>query len=386
MLNNKSLLALLIVSYLIVLSQSALGIRITPASIQIDFSPNYDEVFTFYTEKSDYNKAYIEGDLTEYISITENRIAKDGSFKVRVNLPTEIESPGTKTAYIGVIEGGSGGGTVSGIAAIRSPIRVKVPFPGYFAEVSLHTRDLNINETAAFYVNINNLGKLNITNARSTISILNLEGAIVETLTTGTKKINVNSAENIESIFDASKHSPGIYSAVAQVEYGDLDKELESKFKIGTLKLRLLNYSDKLEADKINKFELVFESEWNSKIENAFAQIIIFNNSDEITSIRTASFDLLPWERKSISSFLDLRGVNEGEYNVEISLLYGGKTEIISGHVDIIPVNRDLSLSRFFNSTNILIGVTILLVILNIILLKRNSKSRMHKRVRKKSR
>jgi hypothetical protein len=384
--NHKLLLALLMVSYLIILSQTTLGIRITPASIQIDFTPNYEEVFTFYTEKSDYNKAYIEGDLTEFITIEENRISLDGSFKVRVKLPDEIDSPGIKSAFIGVIEGGKGGGTVSGIASIRSPIRIRVPYPGYFAEVSLHTRDLNINETAVFYVNINNIGKLNITNAKSTISILNLDGETIETLTTGTKKININSAENLEAIFDASQHSPGIYSAVAHVEYGDLDKDLERKFKIGTLKLRLLNYSSNLDADKIGRFELILESEWNSKIENAFAEITIFNDTQEITSIRTASFDLLPWERKTIDSFLDLRGVKEGEYRVEITLKYGGNTDKILGLLDLNPANKISGLSKYMNSTSTLIIITALLVIINIILLKRNSKSRIQKKARKKSR
>ena len=130
------------------------AIRISPSSIKIDFQPNYEETFTFRTERSENIGVYIEGDLAEYVTVEEDDIAKDGTFVIKVKLPAEIETPGKNLVFVGLIEKGKGGGTVAGVASIRTPINIKVPYPGIYAAIGFNVHDLNINETANFVVTI----------------------------------------------------------------------------------------------------------------------------------------------------------------------------------------------------------------------------------------
>jgi hypothetical protein len=348
------------------------AIRISPATIKIDFQPNYEETFTFYTDPAENIGIYIEGSLAEYVTVEEDNIAKDGTFVIKVKLPAEIETPGRNRVLVGLIEKGKGSGTVAGIASIRTPIDIKVPYPGIYAEIDFNVHDLNINETGNFAVTINNLGKDDINNAKAEIGIFDSNEVLVENLLTQEKKIKTNTQENLEVLFDASKHIVGTYKAVAHVTYADKAKDLEDGFKIGTLNIKIINYTRTFFKDKINKFNIEIKSLWNSKIDDIFAEVKVFNNTKEISSFRTVSVSLEPWEKDTISTFWDMQGLDEGTYDVEITLFYQGQTTKLENVIGI--VTKKEGLAGFLTVTNLLIAAVLLLIIINIIILVRKSK------------
>ncbi len=359
----------------IFISNVVSAIRISPDSIRIEFVPNFEKSYDFNTERAENVGIAIEGDLAKYVSVEKNDIAKDGTFVIKVKLPAEIETPGKNLIFIGITEGGKGGGMVSGTASIRTPIDIRVPYPGIYAEIAFNVHDLNINETANFAVTVNNLGKKDIGSAKAVIDVIDNDRRLVEKLVTEEKEVIVNAKETLEVFFNASKHTAGTYNAFAHVTYADRLQDLESIFKIGTLNIEITNYTKVFFKDKIAKFDIEIESGWNSKIGNVFAEVEVFNNTREISSFKTVSISLGPWEKKKISTLWDNEGLGEGAYDVEINLLYEGKTTKVAGKIEIIEPKEEIWFKKYFNITNLLItAVVLLLIITNIIVLFKKRK------------
>lgn len=373
---NCIVIGLLFVLLLMIHIGAVNAIGISPSSIKIEFQPNYEETFTFRTGRAENIGVYIEGDLSEYVTVEKDNIAKDGTFVIKVKLPAEIETPGKNRVLVGLIEKGKGGGTVSGIASIRTPIDIKVPYPGIYAEIGFNVQDLNINETANFFVIINNLGKRDINDAKAVIDIFDSNEMLVEKLFTQKKDIKTNTEENLQALFDPSKHTAGNYKAIAHVTYADKSKDLEANFKIGSLNVKIINYTKTFLKDKIAKFDLEIESRWNSRINNVFAEVNIFNNTKEISSFKTVSISLEPWETKMISTFWDNKGLGEGTYDMEITLFYEGKTTQLGDVIEIIAPKEGIAIFKnYLTMTNLLIAAVLLLIIINIIILIKKPKA-----------
>ncbi len=358
----------------IFISNAVNAIRISPDSIRIEFEPNFEKSYTFQTETAENVQIAIEGELAKYVSVEKDNIAKDGTFVIKVKFPAQIETPGKNLVFVGITESGKGGGMVSGVASIRTPIDIRVPYPGIYAEIGFNVRDLNINETANFVVTIHNLGKESINNAKTVIDIFDVNERLVEKLFSEEKVVLPKALESLEAFFDASKHTFGTYKAIAHVTYADRLKDLESTFKIGSLNIQITNYTKTFFKDKIAKFDIEVESGWNSKIDNVFAEVKIFNNTEEISSFKTISVSLEPWEKKKISTFWDNEGIGEGAYDIDIDLIYEGKTTKISGKIEIILPKEEISFKKYFTAINLLIIVVALLIIINIIVLFKKRK------------
>ena len=231
--------------FLLLIANAVNAISISPASVKISFSQNFEKNYTFRTDVSDTAGIYIEGPFDELnISITlmENKVSEDGSFVIKVKLPSEI-SPGKHELFVGVADS-FGGGFIGGIIHLRAPIVIKAPFPITQGEMDFTVYDMNINETANFNVKINNTGQVDIKNATGTIGIYNNNNILVETIFT--EKITVQNKTNktLKAFFNASKHASGKYKAIANVSYNGqsedgelklLSEKLEASFIIGTI-------------------------------------------------------------------------------------------------------------------------------------------------------
>jgi hypothetical protein len=365
----------LITILILLMIHSVDAIRISPDSIRIDFEPNFEKSYVFYTERADNTAIYIQGALAKYVTVEKDNIKRDGSFVIKVKLPAEIETPGDNVVFVGVTEAGRGGGMVSGKASIRTPIVIRVPYPGIYAEISFYVHNLNINETTNFVVRINNLGKKDISEAKAVIDIFDVNEKLVEKLFTEEKAVKIKATEELKVFFNASKHTTGIYKAVAHVTYGGKSKDLEGSFKIGTLDVKIINYTKTFLKDKISKFDIEIESGWNSRIDNIFAEVKIFNNTKEVSSFKTISVSLEPWSKKVISTFWDTQGLGEGAYDVEIVLFYEGRITKLNGKIDIIvPRVKTSFFKKYFTTTNLLVAVIVLLIIMNLIVLMKKHK------------
>jgi hypothetical protein len=368
--NNKKILFFSILFIFILNVGIVNAIRISPAMINIDFEPNYEKSYTFTTEKSEGIDVYFEGDLAEYASLGSNNIAQDGTFIVQIKLPEFIDQPGNHRILVGLIEVGVGGtATVSGIASIKAPINIKVPYIGLYAEVMFKAHDLNENETSNFQIEIDNLGVEGIKELSSKIDFFDAGNKLVDTLHIEKGSVEPRSKKSFLIPINASKYGPGEFRGAATVNYDGNTKESLDSFRIGTLSINLVDYTKKFQKDRISNYEIELESKWNSKIKSVSAQVVISNETGEVSSFRTISVDLNPWEKIKISTFWDNSGLGAGTYDSKIILTYNDKSDTHNSKIEIVSPEVKLNFfNKYLNLTNALVLVAALLIVINLLI------------------
>jgi len=332
---------------------AALGL--SPAIKNIDFSPNLKFEYTYTVEEDDSEKEieiYAGGELAEYVSFDKTMLVGGGSFKVTVELPEEIKVPGKHRILIGVKEvPGDEESLIGTSLTVEAVIYVFVPYPGKYLEASISTSgDVNAGENVKFISNVNNLGKEDVV-AGIGIDVYSASGEKIETLGLGDKDIKSQERKTYNTILKTEDYKPGPYRAELVVNYGEILRA-ETSFRIGGLFVNITNYTRELLSNKINKFSVGIESQWNSKLENIYAEVKV---RDINLSFKTVSSELMPWERKSLEGYIDV-GDFEGVYDAVISLNYAG---IISEKEIEIKIVKETNLTL-----HVLLGVLVFAVVL----------------------
>jgi hypothetical protein len=292
-----------------------------PAIYKIDFQPNFkgDFKFTFLSDSDVKSEMYIEGDLAKYVELDKKTIVGSDSVIATLKLPYQIEPPGDHTIYIGMrqmpAEGTEGFGL---FANVRTIIRVKVPYPGKYAESVLKTENKNIGDLVPITLSVTNLGKEDIS-AKAIAEISNYKQA-VETLDFGTKQINSTQSANFFMRLNTTNYKPGDYNITSIVYYeGDKPAKAFNVIRLGELNVRINNYTKNFEINKLNKMEIDIESLWNNPIENVYATVAVYNASINFT---TPSLSLAPWEKNRLTGFFDTTTIIPDKFSAEIILHY----------------------------------------------------------------
>ncbi|MBU2562495.1 MAG: hypothetical protein KKF68_02435, partial [Nanoarchaeota archaeon] len=149
------------------------------------------------------------------------------------------------------------------------------------------------------------------------------------------------------------------------INYGKI-AEAKSIFRIGYLFIDITNSTKKIIIDEIQKFDIDIESSWNNNIDGAYADVVIFNNSEKLINFKTSSTSLNPWERKTITGFFDTSNFSEGFYEANITLYYYGR-DVGKTTEKTVKIEFVKKSSRILLIT-VIIGVIILLGFIGIII------------------
>ena len=327
----KRLFVSVVISLIILLniipmiSAGALGI--SPASFKIDFEPNLEQTFNFKIMTGDPEQeieVYVKGDLAEYVNLSTTHFKGNGGVTVILKLPAYIAIPGTHRILIGAIEVNKElDGMIGGIVAIQAPIDVKVPYPGKYAEASFNVMNVNEGEKAKFDLRINNLGT-ELISVTPQIDIF--EGSYdnrIQTKILQEEEINSKEQRQILGFLETSTFEAGTYPVKAFLDYGKLI-ELESLFRVGSLFMNITNYTYKFETGKINKFDIEVENLWNLEMKEVYAYVSITDAGNVLDTFTTASMNMAPWEKKTLTGFFDATNIKPGKYIASLKLFYGG--------------------------------------------------------------
>ncbi|GBE19425.1 MAG TPA: hypothetical protein ENG87_03075 [Candidatus Pacearchaeota archaeon] len=314
----------------IVLMNIISAIGIVPAKIDYNFEPGLEQVIAYSVFSSGSDKKIsvsAGGDLKEYVTIDQKEITGSGSFTVTLKLPQSIEKPGMHTIGISATEKvdkeKSKGTTIGTSVAITAIIRIFVPYPGRYLEISLRTNDVNIGELVNLELSINSEGKENIT-ANPQIEILSIDNKTIEILYLGETFIQSQRRLELSKTLNTSNYNPGKYIAIASVDYGKVAISM-TNFRIGYLFINITDYTRQIFIKGLEKFDINLESSWNEEIDGAYAEVFIFNDSDKLIDFKTTSTNLNAWEEKTITGYFDTSNFTEGVYNANITVIYYGK-------------------------------------------------------------
>lgn len=343
-------------------------IGVSPGSYIIDFEPNLEKNFNFNFIFDADAKAelYVEGDLSEYVKLDKKSLTGGGVVTASLKLPFYIEIPGMHIIFVGARQLPSEEG-MGIVGNVRGVIKVKVPYPGKYAEITLTTTNVNAGDPIELKVIVNNLGNDNITAATS-INIYDSEGSYIETLNLGSKFIETKKSEEFFIQLNTSNYKAGDYKAMAIVNYDGKIAQVEAVFRLGELYVGILNYTREFERNKINRIEIEAESFWNDPIESLYSNVKIINYSIDFN---TPSIYLSPWSKVILNGFFDATPIKEDEFRANITLHYSGKT---TNQLVDLRFKKEINYMLYAIIGAVAIMFVILVIVI-IILLRRTKKS-----------
>jgi len=364
---------LLLILILLILLPSVHAIGISPPSFTVDFEPNLEDEKTFRIINNigqDMTAdVKVHGQLAPYIKPNRSSIeiaeGQIGDFTFKVKLPEDLE-PGLNVGKILVT--GIGKTASEGMFNVRTAVEgryvVRVPFPGKYIDYVWHYSDIKENETAHFSVDVTHRGNTTIDEVYAFIDIFDIEWKRVARVPT--TKINFllpQKSDRLYATWDSTGNAPGLYNIKLTLYYDGIYKEEVGELRIGSLYVRILNYTKTFETDTINKFNVNVQSQWNEKIDNVYAEIKIFNESIDITTIKTPFKSLSPWTPEILEGFWDTRGVLPGEYNVNITAFYSNRATSEAGKIILIKSMKINPYMLLFVGSLILFFMLIILLI-----------------------
>ncbi len=361
---------LALVCMLIVLASSCFAIGIMPPSLFINFEPGKNFTFNFLVLDVKYDKVKIENyvresTLSQYVNLGPlEKVGNDkATFNVTLSLPNKIDTPGVHRILVGVrelpLEEKQG---IGAFAAVQAIIDVLVPWSGEYLKVDLIPQNLAVNSTGTFKIKLSNWGTVNTTTSLKLL-IMDLNKAILSTISVA-DNVFIESFETKEFSVDVNStgYAEGAYLAVAiaKTKLKEYSSE-EKKFMIGSLKLKILDFTKTVIQDKINPFKIKIKSYWNDIISDVYAEVQISKDGIVIDSFKSASCDIKPWSEADIVAYWDTSGIEAGAYLANITVFYQNKEEHASGYV-IVRAKKEVPVALIVG------GFILLVVIVNIII------------------
>lgn len=298
---------------------------VSPSSYEIDFEPNFKNnyLFNFFFSEGTDSEIFVEGDLSEYVFVDKKGLKGSGVVIASVKLPEVIEVPGVHMVYIRARELQS---VVSGVGislSVGGVLKIRVPYPGKYAELNLNVESVNVGEDVNIDLDVFSRGDEDIF-SKVTFEIRDFSGRLIESLNGGEELVESTKSKHFSTVLDSSSYLAGDYNISSIVEYGGESSAIASKiFRLGELRVDVLNHTRFLEKNKINRFEIEIESFWNGEIDGVYAEIIIPETGE---SFKTPSISLGPWKKTILTGFLDTSFVKGDYFDAEIILSYGNKT------------------------------------------------------------
>ena len=372
--------AFIIIGIIIFLSNNVYSLGISPGKLEMDFQPGLEQEFDYYVVNDGdslvrVNISLTEGDFSEYVSIdtTEMEVNPGDAklFKVFLDLPESLEKPGENKVKIIVSElptDDEGEGTfISSLIQIIGNIVIHVPYEGQFLSSELQIGDSTLGEDIVSHVTLKNLGLEHVASYSGEITLSDFDGNVI-----GSKIFdgNLSAQDEIKRWFliTPNINSSGEYLGEVKIEYSDKTSYDNVTFRVGDLYIELLDYPKELISDQINIYSINVKSNWNEEIQNSFAQLNL-EVPGKLVSSKSESFNIGPWKEQEIKMFVDLSGVEPGDYNAVLSLNYGDRSTIEEFKINIKD-DKNLNQILFIG------GALIILILITIFYLKNRNKKR----------
>jgi hypothetical protein len=331
----RTLLAAVFLSYIFIPTASAWGV--SPGRIERFFSPNLTETFDIavYNTESRYIgiDVGLDGDLAQYFEIIDDRKFTLGpgerrNLRLRMSLPAELHEPGLHDTRLRVVERLPEDVTgISTTVAYSIQLWISVPYPGkYLTAQMLPVSNVDIGEPVNFKMTLKSYGTEDVT-ASATIDIINPADEKLTTLHTGETLVEAKGTATLTSRLNTAGYEAGKYRAWGTVEYGgDKPATPSISFNVGDILIKILNVTyDRIEPDTISKLNVIIESYWNDRIEDVYISLLVQKDGVTAAEGTSESFGINPWKVKTVPVYLDTHGLEDGIYQLNVTVHYSGK-------------------------------------------------------------
>lgn len=379
---KKIIFLILLVISISIIAQPvfSIGLFAQKISHRMDFEPNLEHEFPyrFLADKAGDYTITVKGVLNESFSAEPSAFknVKAGtitSFDVIMKLPDHIDKPGIHRVDVIVSEkppeGGAGTGAVAR-AQVSADFFIRVLYPGKYIVKSLYIPSASINDTIECKVHLENWGKENIEKASASIDIFYSNDTLVKTLYTESTSIESTKNTDIVALLDTTGMPLGVYNATATITWDNGVDAVHTHFRIGSVNLKIVDYSKKVEKKGIMPFDIKVESGWNRQMKDVYAETKIQGQI-----LTTPTITLNGWETKTLTAYLDTNNLNLTNYTFETTVFFEGQRLTEKGIVEIIePTStekpkKQLPTISGFNLVTVILAVLIVIIIISNILI-----------------
>lgn len=328
---GKTILSMI---FLLLSLSLANGLGVSPAFKTIYFTPNTTVNLEFEIINSEGNtfEATLEsyGDIKDYIFFENPKVQIAASqytvpFKLMLKLPSEIE-PGIRTGAIKITPslGPEIEQTLAAYVAPQIPIRLKVPYPSKYADVTAVFLRVDEGTPLPIYVEFDNMGSEDILKAEATVEIYDQEGLLLSNISAPSVSVSKGSLGKTQAQ-PAPVLRRGLYNAIIKAHYDGIEKTISASFTVGEPLIRITGLMVKnLIRDEINRVIFKVHNEWNTEL-SAGGFLELDGKKEELPSFKIGKD-----QEKEIIGFFDTAGFSDGDYAIKITLAYANqlKTEI----------------------------------------------------------
>ncbi len=384
---------LLFVILIILYLPSVFAIGVTPGRTSFDYQEGKEEEVSFSVLNNEHKNMQvvfmIQGELNDSITLFTND--DDGiidflpseeskQFKYKIKMPSRIAlEPGLHSGEIVALQipkVNTGGTFVGATVAVVTQAYVYVPCPGKCIETGLEVLDAQRNATATLIVPVINRGKLGIGNARAIIDIYNLDYEKKVSLETDSWPVKPGERAELSVKWDVTLNS-GNYIAKVTVIYDGESKNFEKQFAIGDKVLNIESiFVNNFRLGEIAKLQILIENRWSEDLKSVFANLLIFNKEEQVMAdIKSANEEIPALSKKTLIAYWDTVGVEEGEYNGKLMVVYGKNSvdknlilKVSEDSLDIFGVGYAIQPrgGKGVDMTTILLILVIILLIVNL--------------------
>lgn len=363
---------------------------ITPAQKVFDYNPGSEQKHSFEIVNSENKRVNLvilpQGELAQNIALSQYYVTltpemPSVTITYSVKIPSSL-SPGAHFGDIVITEvpdtsSSSSPTYIGSVVGIVTKVMIDVPYPGKYAESALSV-SLTESGKTAFVIPIVSKGKLDIARAKAIIDIFTPLNEKVATISTQETGLLSGERKELAVEWDTSSVVGGRYRAFATIIYDESTLTLEKEFSVGTdsLSLKSVEVND-FSLGEIAKFEFLIENELNSKVDDAYVMMQVFNDLGEVMAeFKSATYNVEAFSSKLMVSFWDTEGVRTGNYDAKAFINFGQSSiqkelslDISENDIIIIGVGYVVKSAGTKGSSsivNILVIAVVVLVLLNL--------------------
>jgi len=298
-----------------------------------------------------------------------------------VKFPEQLDIYGGTTTKIWVKQKApTTGGTFQVLSHIHHKFSVFVPYPEKYVNINIEAENVNVNEPVQIKINAMNYGNKKVEKANARLDIYGADdySNYLTSLHTNTKPLESMESVDFYSNFETFGVVPGYYKVDVEFFYDNNMTDGSEIFRIGTLLVKINNYTRTAVAGKINPYDIDVESRWNNEIKSVYGKVVLNGVEKEVL---TSTVSLQPWEKIKLKNYVDLTEKEPGEYDGVINIYFDDETIskdvslMVESEAQVIPEEPAVALDepeestwiKNLTMTNILLLIILIIIIIDIL-------------------
>lgn len=271
-----------------------------------------------------------QGDLAPYVTLADDMYHLDPEEESKIIyytlfIPEDLPAGPNDLRMVltqlpdGYVEGDT---SIEAQISVIQKVTIHVPYPSAYLTGSLFVEAGNTNEAIRFTTHVLSRGDKDV----QATGLLRIRGPTNEILDTIQLPPSVIASQKDKRLVvtHPGLEYPGYYVAESIVRYADKEFVTQKTFSVGSIDVKATGIQvDRFRLGEIVKLGVGIQNQWNSRIENLYADVSVLNEQgSEVSTFRTSTTALDAYESTYLDAYWDTARIQAGMYDVAVELNY----------------------------------------------------------------